>query len=249
MPPLTQPRLPPASLESLPGLPRGGYSYVLLQLGPLCVTRRGCAFGAAAASLTFTLLQSARLLLCTTPPEALAGGLAWAAQPLRVLHPQMRCLVDECVLTLLLALRFCALVFEEARNLALALAVRGVDWAALGSGGALEVALQLFARLMGNLFATAAQIAEAMQARGYREPGQAAAALQVRQTCACVVHPASQSLSSRLLSLPLPHHSPRLRPRPQYAAPLRLRLRDWVALVALGLLLAGVCSGAGVRAH
>ena len=49
--------------------------------------------------------------------------------------------------------------------------------------------------------------------------------------------------------LPLPPHSPRLRPRPQNAAPLRLRLRDWVALVALGLLLAGVCSGAGVRAH
>ena len=184
--PLTQLRMPgPAVDASLPPLPPAAlgsaYSYVLLHLGPLHVTRRGASFAASAACLTFTLLQSARLVLSTTPPEGLAAGLAWAAVPLRWCPPLRRG-VDEAILGLLLALRFCSLVFEEARNLALALATRGVDWAAMGPVGSLETALALMARLMGALFANAAQIADAMRARGFRDAAQARAALQVRAT-------------------------------------------------------------------
>ncbi len=47
--------------------------------------------------------------------------------------------VADIGLTLLLSLRFMALVFDEARNLALGLAARGVAWAQLTPGGNLQV--------------------------------------------------------------------------------------------------------------
>ena len=179
VPPLAQARSPPPALQGLPTLapPPGGYSYVLIAWGPARVTRRGVQLAATAASFAFCALQGSRLCLCTTPPEALAAAVAWAASPLRAL-PTLRPLVDEAALALLLALRFCSLVFEQARNLALAVACRGVDWAALGAGGGLEVALQLSARLMANLQAESRQITEAMLARGYRGPEQAREALR-----------------------------------------------------------------------
>lgn len=177
--PLAQARAPPAALEGLPQLQPlpSGYSYTLLSLGPLRATRRGVQLAANAASLAFCALQGARLCLCTTPPEALAASLAWLAEPLRRVPP-LRPLVDEAVLALLLSLRFCSLVFEQARNLALALACRGVDWAALGPSGWLEMALQLLGRLMANLQAESRHIAEAMVARGYAGPEQARCALR-----------------------------------------------------------------------
>ena len=121
--------------------------------------------------------QGARLCLCTTPPEALAASLAWLAAPLRRV-PLLQPLVDEAALALLLSLRFCGLVFDQARILALAVACRGVDWAALGPTGLLEMALQLVARLMANLQAESRHIAEAMVARGYTGPEQARCALR-----------------------------------------------------------------------
>jgi len=180
VPPLTQPRFPSGALEALPRLaPAGGsYNYVLLALGPLRATRRGVRLAAGAALLTFSLLQSAHLVLCTTTPEALAAGLSWALGPLRLCGKRARAAADEAVLTLLLSLRFCALVFEHARNLALGLAVRGVRWQELGAMGSVDVVLSLLGRLVQELFAQSAQITDAMQARGYGGPHQAQVALQ-----------------------------------------------------------------------
>ncbi|KAK3261264.1 hypothetical protein CYMTET_29821 [Cymbomonas tetramitiformis] len=102
--------LPPA-LEELPDLPgvATAYKYVLLHIGPLQVTRRGVALAANAATLSFSLLQSAHLALTTTTPEALALSLRWYLSPLR----RVGVPVEELVLTTLLALRFMSLVFEE----------------------------------------------------------------------------------------------------------------------------------------
>lgn len=179
VPPVTTVRAPPPALQGLPPLaaPPGGYSYVLLALGPLRVTRRGAALAASATSLAFCALQGSRLCLCTTPPEALAAALAWVTSPLRAV-PALRPLVDEAALTLLLALRFCSLVFEQARNLALSVACRGIDWVALGASGGTDVALALGGRLASNLQEEARQIANAMLARGYRGPEQAREALR-----------------------------------------------------------------------
>lgn len=182
VPPLTQPRFPSGALEALPRLaPAPGaspYKYVLLAFGPLRATRRGVALAASASLLTFSLLQSAHLVLCTTTPEALAAGLSWALGPLRLCGRSARAAADEAVLALLLSLRFCALVFEHARNLALGLAVRGVRWSELGPMGGVDVVLSLLGRLVAELLAQSAQIADAMQARGYGGPHQAQVALQ-----------------------------------------------------------------------
>ena len=74
---------------------------------------------------------------------------------------------DEIVFTLLLALRFTSIVFEETRNLSLGLASRGLDWKNLGFRGSIDVFMQLLARLMDSLFANAKAISEAAESRGY----------------------------------------------------------------------------------
>ncbi len=78
--------------------------------------------------------QSASLCLTTTPPEELAGALRTLLAPAGLLGVP----VADIGLTLLLSLRFMALVFGEARNLALGLAARGVAWRELGPGGNLQ---------------------------------------------------------------------------------------------------------------
>ena len=45
----------------------------------------------------------------------------------------------EISLTLLLSLRFLAVVFEEIRNLALGLAARNLQWRSMGKGAGLQV--------------------------------------------------------------------------------------------------------------
>ena len=51
--------------------------------------------------------------------------------------------VSEISLTLLLSLRFLAIVFEEIRNLALGLAARNIQWRAMGKGAGVTVCLCL----------------------------------------------------------------------------------------------------------
>ena len=47
--------------------------------------------------------------------------------------------IAEMSLTLLLSLRFLAVVFEEIRNLALGLAARNLQWKAMGRGAGIQV--------------------------------------------------------------------------------------------------------------
>ena len=52
--------------------------------------------------------------------------------------------VDEMSLTLLLSLRFLAVVFEEIRNLALGLAARNLQWKSMGQGAGIQVLCGVF---------------------------------------------------------------------------------------------------------
>uniref|UniRef100_A0A2P2MPV7 Cobalt ion transporter n=1 Tax=Rhizophora mucronata TaxID=61149 RepID=A0A2P2MPV7_RHIMU len=54
-PPLVQLRTPPPAMMGLPKLPvsLGGYSYLIMKLGPLQFTRKGLSVASTAASLTF----------------------------------------------------------------------------------------------------------------------------------------------------------------------------------------------------
>ncbi|MEN9387399.1 MAG: hypothetical protein RLZZ255_375, partial [Cyanobacteriota bacterium] len=90
--------------------------------GPLVITRRSAELGINSATLLFTVIHSANLLLLTTPPESLVWGLSWCIAPLaRVGVP-----VDRLGFTLLLSLRFLPLVQEEFQNLLRSVATRSV---------------------------------------------------------------------------------------------------------------------------
>ncbi|CAM6089512.1 unnamed protein product [Calypogeia fissa] len=166
VPPVIHTRTPPPALEGLPEvLPSlAGYSYVLFKLGPLQLTRKGLALAIGASCLSFTVLQSATLCLTTTTPEQLAAGLGWFLAPLlRFGAP-----VDETILTLLLSLRFIGLVFDEVRNIALAVVARGVQWKGLKLMETIDVLFTLCGRLFKNLLSHAEKISEAMVARGFK---------------------------------------------------------------------------------
>jgi energy-coupling factor transporter transmembrane protein EcfT len=164
--PVIQPREPPAAAEGLLVVPQleYAYRYVLIHIGPLQVTRRGVNLAVSSSCLTFTVLQSAHLTLCTTTPEAMASGIRWYLRPLAV----FRAPVDEIVFTLLLSLRFTAIVFEEVRNISLGLAARGVDWRALGWRGTISLFSSLLSRTLESLFSTSSAVADAVTARGYK---------------------------------------------------------------------------------
>ncbi len=169
---------PPAEVRLLPGSPlepapeRAGRSWELLRwgpvnlgplaLGPLVVNRRSVELGLNGATLLFTLVHSANLLLLTTPPEDLVWALAWGLAPLaRLGWP-----VERLGFTLLLSLRFLPLVQEELQNLLRAVATRAVNLRRLGWRASLGLVLGVAERLLANLLLRAEQGAEALQARG-----------------------------------------------------------------------------------
>lgn len=57
VPSLVQSRTPPSAIMGLPNLPisLGGYSYLIMKLGPLQFTRKGLSVASTAACLTFTV--------------------------------------------------------------------------------------------------------------------------------------------------------------------------------------------------
>ena len=133
-----------------------------LPLGPLVVTRRSAELGVNSATLLFTVIHSANLLLLTTPPEELVWGLSWCMAPLaRVGVP-----VERLGFTLLLALRFLPLVQEEFQNLLRSLATRSVNLRRLGFQASVGLVLALGERLLANVLLRAEQGAEALLARG-----------------------------------------------------------------------------------
>ena len=141
-----------------------------MPLGPLVVSRRSAELGLNGATLLFTLVHSANLLLLSTAPEELVWALSgWLAPFGRLGWP-----VERLGFTLLLALRFLPLVQEEFQNLLRALATRAVSFRRLGWKAGLGLVLALGERLLANLLLRADQGAEALLARGGRwiPPGQ-----------------------------------------------------------------------------
>jgi energy-coupling factor transport system permease protein len=163
--------LGPAGADGLPPS-RSGLSWELLRwgplqvgplaLGPLVVTRRSGELGLSSATLLFTVIHSANLLLLTTPPEELVWALAWLITPLGRLGLP----VDRLGFTLLLALRFLPLVQEEFQNLLRSLATRSVNLRQLGFKGGFGLLLAVAERLLANVLLRSEQGAEALLARG-----------------------------------------------------------------------------------
>ncbi|XP_034685833.1 protein ABCI12, chloroplastic isoform X1 [Vitis riparia] len=165
-PPLVQLRTPPPAMMGLPNLPDslGGYSYLVMKLGPLQLTRKGLSVASTAACLTFTIFQSASLCLTTTTPEQLASALWWFMRPLRFIGVP----VAEITLTLLLSLRFISLVFDEVRNVALGIISRRINWQQLTTMETIDIFVCYVRRIFKNIFSHAEQISQAMIVRGFR---------------------------------------------------------------------------------
>ncbi|CAA6663568.1 unnamed protein product [Spirodela intermedia] len=125
-PSVFQSRTPPPSVTGLPSVPPSldGYSYLMMKLGPLQLTRKGFLVASTSACLSFTIFQSASLCLATTTPEQLASGLRWFLVPFAAVGAP----VAEIILTLLLSLRFINIVFDEVRNVALGIVARRINW-------------------------------------------------------------------------------------------------------------------------
>ncbi|KAJ7954981.1 protein ABCI12, chloroplastic [Quillaja saponaria] len=166
VPSLLQLRTPPPAMMGLPSLPLslGGYSYVIMKLGPLTFTRKGLSVASTASCLTFMIFQSASLCLTTTTPEQLAFALRWFMLPLRHIGVP----VAEIVLTLLLSLRFINLVFDEVRNVALGMVSRRINWKQLTVMETFDMFFAYFRRIFKNIFSHSEQISQAMIARGFK---------------------------------------------------------------------------------
>jgi energy-coupling factor transport system permease protein len=176
-PPATLQR-PPAELRLVPGAPgspppiRAGLTWEIvhwgpvslgpLVLGPLVVTRRSAELGINGATLLFTLIHSANLLLLSTTPEELVWSIAWWMRPLKALGWP----VERLGFTLLLSLRFLPLVQEEFQNLLRSIATRAVNLRLLGWKASLGLVLAVGERLLANVLLRSEQGAEALMARG-----------------------------------------------------------------------------------
>ncbi|OVA20089.1 ABC/ECF transporter [Macleaya cordata] len=157
-PPLVQLRTPPPTMTGLSNLPTalGGYSYLVMKLGPLQLTRKGLAVASTSACLTFTIFQSASLCLATTTPEQLAAALRWFMLPLTLVGVP----VAEVVLTLLLSLRFISLVFDEVRNAALGIVARRINWKQLTIMETVDIFFMYVRRIFKNIFSHAEHITQ-----------------------------------------------------------------------------------------
>ncbi|KAK9161384.1 hypothetical protein Syun_007725 [Stephania yunnanensis] len=165
-PSLVQLRTPPPAMINLPSLPSSlsGYSYLVMKLGPLQLTRKGLSVASTSACLTFTIFQSASLCLATTTPEKLASALRWFMLPLTAVGVP----VAEIILTLLLSLRFINLVFDEVRNAALGIVARRINWQQLTIMETFDIFVTYVRRIFKNIFSHAEQISQAMIVRGFR---------------------------------------------------------------------------------
>ena len=161
--PIVSPRGPELGLEELVVTGAPNYKYTLLNLGVFSVTKRSLSLALTLFSLTFITIQTASLCLVSTAPEKLAHALRQCISPLSLLGIP----VNHLHLMLLLSLRFMSTVFEEARNLLLAVAARGIDWSMLGGLGTFNVVIRTATKLFKTLLQRSDSIATAMIARGF----------------------------------------------------------------------------------
>jgi energy-coupling factor transport system permease protein len=172
--PPTELRLEPGPSPAAKPPERSGLAWELLRwgpvrvgpldLGPLVVTRQSAQLGLNSATLLFTLIHSANLLLLTTSPEQLVWAIDWWLMPLGRLGLP----AERLGFILLLSLRFLPLVQEELQNLLRSLATRAVHLRSLGWKGGLALVLALGERLLANVLLRSEQGAEALLARGGR---------------------------------------------------------------------------------
>lgn len=145
---------------------RGGH--VFWQWGWLSISEVGLVNGAIVFCRFVLIVFISTLLTLTTPPLALADGIAALIKPLRWLHFP----VDEIALMLGLALRFVPTLMDETSRIMDAQRSRGVDF---GTGNLFQQMKALVPLLIPQFvssFKRADELGTAMEARGYQGPSQ-----------------------------------------------------------------------------
>lgn len=136
-------------------------------LGPLVITAEGIWITVGVLSIFLLVFTLALLLTATTTPVALVEGLTLLLKPLRLL----RLPVDAFALMALLALRFIPTLLEEAELLVKAQTARGASF----TTGTLYERTQSLVTLVVPLFQgslrRAAELASALDSRGYSLDG------------------------------------------------------------------------------
>ncbi len=163
-------------LPLLFGIISGGFLLVTLAipavtpllLGPLVLTQSGVWFQASFFLALLVLFVLSLLLTMTTSPVALIEGLTILLAPLR----RFRLPVDDFALMTLIALRFIPTLLEEVQLLMKAQASRGADVASGTIRERIQSVTMLFVPLMNGVLRRAAELATALEARGYEVEGQ-----------------------------------------------------------------------------
>lgn len=137
-------------------------------IGPLIVRYGGVWLLVAVSVALLGLYAFSLLLTMTTTPVALVEGLTMLLSPLR----RLRLPIDEFALMALLALRFIPTLIEEVTHLIKAQTARGADFAHGSVRERLQSLAMLFVPLIRNVLRRAAELATALEARGYDIEGQ-----------------------------------------------------------------------------
>jgi energy-coupling factor transport system permease protein len=138
-----------------------------LPIGPFIITYGGVWTLQTFFVMLLALYAFSLLLTMTTSPVALIEGLTMLLAPLR----KLKLPVDDFALMSLLALRFIPTLLEEVEQLIKAQTARGADLTHGSLAERLQSLTMLFTPMLQGIFRRAAELATALEARGYASEG------------------------------------------------------------------------------
>jgi energy-coupling factor transport system permease protein len=140
----------------------------ILKIGPLSATYGGAWLAIISPGGLLILYGFSLLITMTTTPVAFVEGMTLLLAPLR----RLKLPVDDFALMTLLALRFIPTLFEEIEQLSKAQTARGADVTSGTVQQRLQSLSMLFVPLVRSTLRRAAELATALEARGYEVEGQ-----------------------------------------------------------------------------
>jgi energy-coupling factor transport system permease protein len=140
----------------------------VLKIGPLNATYGGTWLAIISPGGLLILYGFSLVMTMTTTPVAFVEGMTLLLSPLR----RLKLPVDDFALMTLLALRFIPTIFEEIEQLNKAQAARGADVTTGTVRQRLQSLSMLFVPLVRSALRRAAELATALEARGYEVEGQ-----------------------------------------------------------------------------
>lgn len=141
---------------------QGGARFI--DVGPVTIYAGGLEKSVISASRMMMFAAFAVLLSFTTPPDRLAQGLGIMLRPFRAFGFKP----GKAALMLGIALRFIPTVFEEAERIWKAQLSRGLDLTERTISQRAMLILSLLVPVMAGAFRRAIDLADSMEARGYR---------------------------------------------------------------------------------